>query len=74
MVNWMFCNNCNNYKRCIIEKTFPKVKENCECWTPMLCRCGGSLSTIREHNGNKYRHCYACHFEFPVNKNNYDKY
>ena len=27
-------------------------------------RCGGTLSEIREHNGRRYRHCYACHFEF----------
>jgi len=27
-------------------------------------RCGGTLSTVREHNGRKYRHCYACHSEF----------
>ena len=26
--------------------------------------CGGILSEIREHNSRKYRHCYACHFEF----------
>ena len=29
-----------------------------------LCpRCGGTLSTVREHNGRKYRHCYACRSE-----------
>ena len=27
---------------------------------------GGILSEIREHNGKKYRHCYACHYEFEV--------
>lgn len=26
--------------------------------------CGGILSEVREYNGIKYRHCYACHFEF----------
>ena len=30
------------------------------------CRCGGTLSEIREHNGKKYRHCYSCHFEFEI--------
>ncbi len=34
-------------------------------WKPIPCpSCGGILSEIREHNGKKYRHCYACHFEF----------
>ena len=28
--------------------------------------CGGNMSEIREHNGKRYRHCYACHFEWEV--------
>lgn len=30
-----------------------------------LCRfCGGRLSTLRDYNGRRLRHCYSCHFEF----------
>ena len=36
-----------------------------KCFHPMICpKCHGILSDIRTHNGKKYRHCYACHFEF----------
>lgn len=34
-------------------------------WRCIPCpSCGGILSEVREHNGKRYRHCYACHFEF----------
>lgn len=34
-------------------------------WQPIPCPyCGGWLSKIKEHKGKKYRHCYACNFEF----------
>lgn len=37
-------------------------------WVPLPCpKCGGILSEIRVHDGKAYRHCYACHFEFPEN-------
>ena len=26
--------------------------------------CGGRLSPIRYNKGDRYRHCYACHFEW----------
>ena len=56
MDNWKSCDNCS--------------RRNCHCenlklWKPIPCpRCHGPLSTTREHNGKKYRHCYACHAEF----------
>jgi len=30
--------------------------------------CGGTLSPVREHNGERYRHCYSCHFEWSESK------
>lgn len=56
---WKSCGNCS-VKGCAW---------NCcgDCWEPIRCPdCGGILSTIREHEGKKIRHCYACHFEFEV--------
>lgn len=42
------------------KKTDPKRSTGqCPC-------CGGPLSNIRTHNGARYRHCFACHKEFPV--------
>lgn len=65
MKNWKSCDNCDNYQcyKHIVARGI-KTEEPCSDWEPILCRCGGTLSEIREHNGRKYRHCYACHFEF----------
>ena len=63
-MSWKTCDNCAD-----------KIKYKCrglhDCeycyygWKPIPCKlCGGPLSEIREHNGRKYRHCYACHMEF----------
>lgn len=51
---------CRYYTICIPQVNFP-LWEQIEC--PL---CGGTLSEIRYHNDKKYRHCYACHFEFPI--------
>ena len=68
------CGNCRIYDRCIYEKpcvvidpfTFETIKQY-HGWRPMPCpKCGGILSEVREHAGKKFRHCYACHFEFPI--------
>lgn len=59
-MSWKSCCNCS-VKYCPWD-----VKEKpCNIWEPIPCPlCGGILSEIREHNGKKYRHCYACHFEY----------
>ena len=39
----------------------------CSLWIKLRCpSCGGILSEIRYQNGRRLRHCYSCHFEFPV--------
>ena len=39
----------------------------CQYWEGFRCpSCGGILSDIRYQNGRRLRHCYSCHFEFPV--------
>lgn len=30
--------------------------------------CAGDLSEPRQHNGRKLRHCFSCHFEFYLEK------
>ena len=61
MSNWQTCDNC-------IGSTIeckPGRKDACYMWYQISCPlCGGALSEVREHNGKKYRHCYACHFEY----------
>ena len=64
MESWKTCDNC--------------ARHNCHCenlklWKPIPCpRCGGALSTTREHKGRKYRHCYSCHGEFFLDGNKDD--
>ena len=69
------CDNCgNNY--CFMRDDAQELKElfirvtggHVPCdWKPISCpHCGGILSVIREHNGRRYRHCFACHFETEV--------
>lgn len=66
MSDWKSCDNCvdigcRNY---MSEMDFLHGSI-CGDWKPIQCPyCGGALSEIREHKGKKYRHCYACHFEF----------
>lgn len=61
MASWKSCKNCINLYD-------PYYCDNCldrDEWEPIpRPLCGGILSDIREHNGKKYRHCYACHFEY----------
>lgn len=70
MSSWKSCENCADKKICYtINGVYLSYKKQqlqfkCSNWRPMRCRCGGALSTIREHNGKLYRHCYSCHFEF----------
>lgn len=54
--SWKTCDNCARWIcHC----------EDKKLWKPIPCKyCGGALSEIRENNGRKYRHCYACHAEF----------
>ena len=59
MSDWRSCNNCSND-----DCPWDDDGAACNRWKPMRCRCGGTLSEIREHNGKRYRHCYSCHFEF----------
>lgn len=65
MSDWRSCDNCDNYQcyKHIVERGI-ETKKPCIDWEPILCRCGGALSEVREHNGKKYRHCYSCHGEF----------
>lgn len=61
MTNWKSCDNCGR----ICDLKYNPEIFYCFDWRKIPCkRCGGALSEIREHNGRKYRHCYACHFEF----------
>lgn len=67
MSAWISCDNCHDLSGCLAGKYYLKdgVKYACRQWKPIPCpRCGGALSTTREHNGRKYRHCYSCHGEF----------
>ena len=64
MADWKSCENCGLFpltKYCITKTN----SVTCDYWFPIRCKhCVGPLSTIREHNGRKYRHCYYCHGEF----------
>ena len=63
---WRSCENCKDYV-CYHRMQMKGFSDAlCDYWEPIRCRCGGVLSTTREHNGRKYRHCYACHFEFEI--------
>lgn len=58
MSDWRSCDNCS-------VQCSRRIANVCGCWKSIPCkRCGGPLSEIREHNGKRYRHCYACHAEF----------
>lgn len=65
MSDWRSCDNCGDIEcRSHINLDFPSIG-CCTEWQLLRCpRCGGALSETREHNGRKYRHCYACHMEF----------
>lgn len=64
MSDYKSCDNCG-FRLC----PWVFFDGTCPTWKPLPCpNCGGPLSTIREYNGKKYRHCYACHFEFEVIK------
>ena len=62
MGDWKSCDNCSRHNcNC----------ENLRLWKPIPCKyCNGPLSEIREHNGRRYRHCYACHSEFFIGGEN----
>ena len=68
MSDYKSCGNCAD-SSCFAYRNYMgfKTDENCNDWKPIPCpSCGGVLSEVREHNGKKYRHCYACHYEFEV--------
>lgn len=62
---WKDCENCKD-QECyrLMKQAGIATEEICDSWEPIRCRCGGALSTTREHNGRRYRHCYSCHSEF----------
>ena len=66
------CDNCGfNICREIVFRYYTPNTEPCSEWKKLPCpRCGGALSTTREHNGRKYRHCYSCHKEFYLEEEN----
>ena len=68
MDDWKSCDNCRYYAReqmyCLRFGCHTEDGAWCNNWEAVKCRFGGALSTTREHNGKKYRHCFACHFEF----------
>ena len=66
MTDWRRCDNCFHFGK-ICSGGFVEIciTRKVSGWNPIPCKnCGGALSEIREHNGRRYRHCYACHFEF----------
>ena len=75
-MSWKTCGNCvrNRINRMVGEYLACGETHKYWCnhlsqemafWEQIPCPlCGGILSEIREHNGKKYRHCYACHFEY----------
>lgn len=64
---WKSCENCEDqYCYSLMKMEGLPVESACLDWKPLRCRCGGALSTTKEHNGKKYRHCYSCHFEFEI--------
>ena len=66
------CDNCGDVKcrDCQIRNGNDITKEtDCDYWQPMPCPfCGGTLSETREHNRQRWRHCFSCHFEWSVNE------
>lgn len=70
-MSWKSCGNCGRKPTCGENSRYwcNNLPHEKEFWQPLHCPiCGGTLSEIREHNGKKYRHCYACHFEFEENE------
>ena len=65
MESWKNCENCRD-RGCYwwMKQAGIVTEEICDDWEPIRCRCGGTLSTTRVHNGRRYRHCYSCHSEF----------
>lgn len=65
MSNWQSCGNCRRNTKCPYWVFCEDKRSYMIAWEPIPCPlCGGILSEVREHNGMKYRHCYACHFEY----------
>ena len=63
--DWKSCGNCKEAQTCRVFMGCYDLNDNPVYWEPIPCpSCGGILSEVRWHNGKKYRHCYACHFEF----------
>lgn len=64
MTNYKSCGNCSSEicSKVMLETGLATYLEM--CWRPIHCpKCGGILSEVREHDGRKYRHCFACHME-----------
>ena len=71
MASWKSCDNCRIKPTCGETSKYwcNHLPHENAFWQPFHCpSCGGILSKVREHNGKKYRHCYACHFEVEEEK------
>ena len=68
MGEWKSCENCVSLHRGWCKPMPSMIRPpdvTCAFWFAIECKyCRGPLSELREHNGRKYRHCYACHMEF----------
>lgn len=65
MASWKKCGNCRFNENCDEEDRHLCENTGRPFWREMPCPlCGGILSDVREHDGIRYRHCFACHFEF----------
>ena len=61
------CYDCSRYQSSPVCTMCNDWYEPFSFWNPIPCPiCSGRLSGVRWHNGRPYRHCYACHMEFPV--------
>lgn len=59
---WKSCGNCR-LRGC----PYDDGEDACVFWERIPCPdCGGTLSTLRTNGERHWRHCYSCHFEFPV--------
>ena len=69
---WKSCGNCADIpcaKKQEDERCLDDWFAYCDDWHPLHCPfCGGTLSGLRRSQGHFIRHCYNCHFEFPIDK------
>lgn len=66
MSDYRSCLNCGK-RACsqIMVDAEEDTSTPCDFWVPLPCpKCGGILSEPRTDGQRRWRHCYACHFEF----------